>query len=267
MRILARRAVRPSLALIAALAAAAGSPLAAQSDPFELPAGLTAQSARPDDGPRLSEITVDGRSRSRMVSITGSGKELSVDADDARGAGLPVQSRLFAWSQADGEDVYAPSSDLMISPSITSIPPGETQIVRVLRNGAASPGEKRYRLVVDQLPDPSAARAGAAEARIRFTVPMFLDRTKSAPAQFDWWIGPNGLELANTGGATARVLQLEVKTASGASVPVERNALRYVLGASSIVWPVENACSLGPVTVTASVDGRTVDAHPRSTCG
>jgi outer membrane usher protein FimD/PapC len=90
MRILARRAVRPSLALIAALAAAAGSPLAAQSDPFELPAGLTAQSARPDDGPRLSEITVDGRSRSRMVSITGSGKELSVDADDARAAGLPV---------------------------------------------------------------------------------------------------------------------------------------------------------------------------------
>ena len=47
---------------------------------------------------------------------------------------LPVQSRLFAWSQADGEDVYAPSSDLIISPSIASIPPGETQIVRVLRN-------------------------------------------------------------------------------------------------------------------------------------
>ena len=91
MRILARRAARPSLALIAALAAAtAGSPAAAQSDPFELPAGLTAQTARPDDGPRLSEITVDGRSRPRMVNLAGSGRELTIEADDARAAGLPV---------------------------------------------------------------------------------------------------------------------------------------------------------------------------------
>jgi fimbrial chaperone protein len=203
---------------------------------------------------------------------------LRIEIDDAaRGATvmltntstrpLPVQSRLFAWSQAGGEDVYEASSDLTISPSIASIPPGETQIVRVLRSGAASPGEKRYRLVVDQLPDPSAALAGAAEARIRFTVPMFLDRTKTAPAQFNWQIGPGGIELTNTGGATARVMQLDVKTANGTSVPAGRNSLRYVLGNSTIAWPVENACSLGPVTVTVSIDGRTVDAQPRSTCG
>jgi fimbrial chaperone protein len=202
---------------------------------------------------------------------------LRIEIDDAdRGAtvmltntserALPVQSRLFAWSQENGEDVYAASGDLTISPSIASIPPGETQIVRVLRPGAASPGEKRYRLVVDQLPDPAAARAGAAEARIRFAVPMFLDRTKTAPAQLDWRIGAKGIELTNTGGATARVLQLDVKTANGTSVPVERNSLRYVLGNSTIAWPMENACSLGPVTVTVSIDGRTVDAQPRSTC-
>lgn len=87
---LARRAVRPSLAFAAAVAAVAGSPLAAQSDPFELPKGLTAQSVRPDDGPRLSDIVIDGRSRSRMVTIAGSGRELTIEADDARAAGLPV---------------------------------------------------------------------------------------------------------------------------------------------------------------------------------
>jgi outer membrane usher protein FimD/PapC len=87
---LARRAVNPSLALVAALAALAGSPAAAESDPFELPKGLTAQSVRPDEGPRLSEITVDGRSRPRMVTVTGAGRELAIDADEARAAGLPV---------------------------------------------------------------------------------------------------------------------------------------------------------------------------------
>ena len=96
---------------------------------------------------------------------------------------------------------------------------------------------------------------------------MFLDRTKSTRAELTWQIGANGIELANTGGATARIMQLDVKTASGTAVPVERNSLRYILGGSSIAWPVENACSLGPVTVTVSIDGRTVDAQPRSTCG
>lgn len=219
----------------------------APAAPSEFGAGLAISPLR---------IEIDDADRGATVMLTNTSQRA-----------LPVQSRLFAWSQAEGEDVYAASSDLTISPSIASIPPGETQIVRVLRNGAASPGEKRYRLIVDQLPDPTAALAGAAEARIRFTVPMFLDRSKSAPAQFDWRIGANGIELANTGGSTARVMQLEVKTASGTLVPVERNALRYVLGNSTIAWPVENACSMGPVTVTVSIDGRTVDAQPRSTCG
>ena len=237
----------------------------------------------------LAALTIGGSCLSGMLLTSpalaapgefGAGLAISplrIEIDDAdRGAtvmltntserALPVQSRLFAWSQESGEDVYAASSDLTISPSIASIPPGETQIVRVLRSGAASPGEKRYRLVVDQLPDPAAARAGAAEARIRFAVPMFLDRTKTAPAQLDWRIGANGIELTNTGGATARILQLDVKTANGTQVPVERNSLRYVLGNSTIAWPVENACSLGPVTITVSIDGRTVDAQPRSTC-
>lgn len=248
--------IRPCLTLRASAALAIGgsclsamlvtSPAPA-ADAGEFGAGLAITPLR---------IEIDGASGGATVMLTNTSHRA-----------LPVQSRLFAWSQVDGEDVYDASADLTISPSIASIPPGETQIVRVLRPGAASPGEKRYRLVVDQLPDPAAARAGAAEARIRFAVPMFLDRTRSAPAQLDWRIGAHGIELANTGGATARVLQLAVKTANGTAVPVERNSLRYVMGNSTIAWPVENACSLGPVTVTVSIDGRTVDAQPRSTCG
>jgi fimbrial chaperone protein len=219
---------------------------AAHSAPTEYGAGLTITPLR---------IEIEDANRGATVMLTNS----SLRA-------LPVQTRLFAWSQVDGEDVYAPSTDLMISPSITSIPPGKTQIVRVLRTGPAAPGEKRYRLIVDQLPDPALAKAGEAEARIRFSLPVFLDRNKAAPAQFDWRIGPDGVELANTGGATARILQIEVKTAGGASVPVDGNSLRYVMGNSTIAWPMGNACTIGPVTITASIDGRTVDAQPRSTC-
>lgn len=201
------------------------------------------------------------------VEIEGGGAGATVRLTNASDHPLPVQSRLFAWTQADGEDVYAPSSELVVSPSITSIPPGQTQVVRILRKGPATPGEKRFRLAVDQLPDPAQARPGQALTRIRFTLPVFVDREQAQPAAFAWRVGKDRLELVNSGGATARVLDLQVKGADGRIIPVERNALRYVLGNSTITWPLGNGCALGPVRVTAQIDGQAVDGLAASACG
>jgi len=179
---------------------------------------------------------------------------------------VPVQTRLFAWSQDGGEDKFQPSNALTISPSIINIPAGATQIVRLLRNGAASPGEKRFRLTVDQLPDPTMAQSGQAEARIRFTLPVFLDRDKAAPAQLTWRVGPDRVEVANAGGSTSRIVSIEVKTAAGKVVPVEHNSLRYVQGSSAIAWPLADGCALGPVTITAQVDGQTANVQAAPNC-
>jgi fimbrial chaperone protein len=179
---------------------------------------------------------------------------------------VPVQARLFAWSQDGGEDQFAPSNALTISPSIIAIPAGATQIVRLIRNGAASPGEKRFRLAVDQLPDPSLARAGEAEARIRFTVPVFFDRDKAAPAKLAWRITASGVEASNTGGSTARIVSIEAKTGDGKTVSVQRNSLRYIHGNSTIAWPLANGCSLGPLTITAQVDGQTANVQAPPAC-
>lgn len=201
------------------------------------------------------------------VEIEGTGAGATVRLTNASDHALPVQSRLFAWTQADGEDVYAPSSELVVSPSITSIPSGQTQVVRILRKGAATPGEKRFRLAVDQLPDPALARPGQALTRVRFTLPVFVDRDKAQPAVFAWRIAKDRLELVNSGGSTARVLDLQVKAGDGRVVTVERNALRYVLGNSTIAWPLGNGCSLGQVHVTAQIDGQAVDGIAASACG
>ncbi|MCA1660997.1 MAG: fimbria/pilus periplasmic chaperone [Novosphingobium sp.] len=180
---------------------------------------------------------------------------------------VPVQTRLFAWRQEGGEDRFEPSGELTISPSIIAIPPGATQIVRLLRTSAPSPGEKRFRLAVDQLPDPTMAQSGQAEARLRFTIPVFFDRDKAAPAQLSWRVGPDRVELANSGGATSRIVAIEVKTAAGQPVPVERNSLRYVQGGSAIAWPLTKGCALGPVTITAQVDGQTAHVQASPGCG
>jgi fimbrial chaperone protein len=240
----------------------AGGSLLAAAPPVAAPEAATDEDAGGNvaaPGPAILSIAP------LRVEIEGTGA--TVRLTNASDHALPVQARLFAWSQADGEDIYVPSNELVVSPSITSIPSGQTQVVRVLRKGAASPGEKRFRLAVDQLPDPAQARPGQALTRIRFTLPVFVDRDKAPPAKFAWRVANDRIELANTGGATARVLELEVKTADGRIVPVERNALRYVLGNSTITWPLGNGCSLGPVRVTAQIDGQAVDGLAASACG
>lgn len=246
----------PILRAFAAIAVG-GSALAAAPLPVETP--------NQDDistvGPAVLSIAP------LRVELEGNGAGATVRLTNASNHALPVQARLFAWSQANGEDVYAPSTELVVSPSITSIPAGQTQVVRVLRRGAASPGEKRFRLAVDQLPDPARVRPGTAQTRIRFTLPVFVDREKAAPAEFAWRIAKDRIELENRGGVTARVLEIEVKTRAGRAVPVERNALRYVLGGSTIAWPLEDGCSLGPLRVSAQIDGQPVDVLAAPACG
>ncbi|QGN54898.1 fimbria/pilus outer membrane usher protein [Novosphingobium sp. Gsoil 351] len=80
------------LALCAAVLAAAsgGTPALAQSDPFALPPGLTAQSVAASSGPGLSEISIDGDVRTRLVELAWRDGVLTIDAAAARAAGLPV---------------------------------------------------------------------------------------------------------------------------------------------------------------------------------
>ena len=219
---------------MAAAAAAAASSLAVTPLRVELPAGTSAE---------------------------------TVQVQNSTDSAMAVQIRLFAWSQVAGDDVYAPSSELLVSPSIVSIPAGQIQLVRLVRKAAASQGEKRFRLVVDQLPDPTKARPGVAQTRVRFAIPVFVDRDRAAPAAFAWRLTDGNLELANTGGAAARIVEIAVTKADGRIVPVEQNALRYVHGASTIAWPIGKGCSLGKVHITAQIDGRTVDAEPVAACG
>ena len=105
MRHLVRRATNSALALFVVFAALCSSPLAAQSDPFALPEGMTAQSVRDAPGPGMSEIVVDGMRQDRMVDLQGHGTAMRIDAAAARAAGLPVP---------DGASGYIPLSSLPI---------------------------------------------------------------------------------------------------------------------------------------------------------
>lgn len=223
--------------------------------------------AAPTSAPTVADRSASLNIAPLRIELDGTKSNATVMLTNTSERPIAVQVRLFAWSQEAGEDRYAPSTELTVSPSITTIAPGTSQVVRLLRLGPASAGEKRFRLAVDQLPDPALAQAGEAEARLRFTIPVFLDRDQAPPAALEWRITGGRVQLSNSGGQTVRIAGITVKTASGQVLPVERNALRYAQGGSTIEWDLVNGCAAAPVTITAQIDGQMVNAQVTPNCG
>lgn len=180
---------------------------------------------------------------------------------------IGVQLRAFDWSQPAGEDVYTPATDVRISPSIITIAPGKTQVFRVLRRAQFGGVERRYRIVVDQLPDPALEADGVTQTRLRFTIPMFADRASAPPARLGWAIQGGRLRVSNTGGQTARITGLGVTDQSGKGLRVEGMSLTYVMGGASREWALAEGCPVAPVRVTAQIDGESFDEQVTPRCG
>ena len=49
---------------------------------------------------------------------------------------LHAQVRVYRWTQEGGEEQLVPSRDLVISPPMLALEPGQKQLVRVIRVGA-----------------------------------------------------------------------------------------------------------------------------------
>jgi fimbrial chaperone protein len=184
---------------------------------------------------------------------------ISIKNDDARPT--TIQVRLFHWRQADGEERYEPTQDVVASPPIANIAPGATLTVRVIR-ALETPvaAEDSYRLVLDQLPE--ADRGGRAKVAmlLRQVLPVFFADANRSPPRVTWSLtrGPRGYVLwaHNAGDQRLRVAKV---TLAGAGAPVRLGGglLGYVLGHADMSWTIGNARSFRPrsaVTVRGEGD-------------
>lgn len=182
---------------------------------------------------------------------------------------ISVQIRPFAWSQQEGEDRYAPTREIAVSPAIVTIEPGRAQAFHVVaRAGHAGMGERRYRVVIDELPSAEPTAPGTARTRLRLTLPLFRDRQSASAARMHFAVTPDALVIANEGGQTARVSDLRL--ARGAKVIALGPAaqMRYVLGESWIALPLPpgSGCGAGPLRLQGVIDQEPIDEMPDQDC-
>ena len=158
---------------------------------------------------------------------------------------VAVQVEVMAWSQRDGQDVYTPTPEVLVNPSIFRVPGRGQQIVRVGLQAPAADTERSYRVFFQQLPRdqalPQASGAGARlQTLLRIGVPLFVPT--SAPRQdLHWRLAPSGpgaapgtyrLWLDNRGTDHLQLTEVRVRNESGAELL--RKALSwYVLPDSS----------------------------------
>jgi len=91
-------------------------------------------------------------------------------------AAVKIQVRVYRWTRDGNEDVLTPTKDVVVSPPLSSLKPGGENLIRIVRVADAPvSGREAYRVLVDQLPDPKARKAGVVSVLVRHAIPLYFE--------------------------------------------------------------------------------------------
>lgn len=179
---------------------------------------------------------------------------------------MSVQLRTYRWTQQNGAERLTRSSDVVVSPPMTRLAPGAVQTVRIVRTSKSPVNrEEAYRVIVDQIPDLSRQRAGTVAFTTQMRIPVFFVGGGARIPDVAWSLRNSGnalmLVAQNRGDTRLRVADLRLAGGSGS---VRRDGLvGYVLGGSTMQWPLAPAGRLGagPANLTAATNLGTLNAR------
>ncbi|MGH6859585.1 MAG: fimbrial biogenesis chaperone [Phyllobacterium sp.] len=179
---------------------------------------------------------------------------------------INVQIRVFRWTQKNGVEQLSPTDDVVVSPPSTRLAANKDYVVRVVRTGRKPvTAEESYRVLVDELPDPSRRKAGTVTLVVRYSIPVFFRDRDASPAQVAWTIARSGgslvLSADNKGDTRLRLSDLQL-TQKGKLLGARKGLVGYVLGGARMQWPVGSArpASAGPVGLKAQSELGALDA-------
>lgn len=164
-----------------------------------------------------------------------------------------VQANPSQWTQEAGQDRYAPSDALIVSPPIFELAPGQEQVVRVgLRAPLPADREHAFRLYLQEVPRPDPA--GGVRIALRLGVPVFVAPEGAAP-RLVWSAKAEGdaavLRVRNDGHAHTRLLDVRLSGDSGRVVSVQPT---YLLAGQGLEWRVDLPSAATALAVSARTE-------------
>jgi fimbrial chaperone protein len=157
-----------------------------------------------------------------------------------------IQAEALLWSQAEGAEKLDPTDDLLVSPTVFTIPPRGSQLVRVaLRKQADASRELSYRLILQDVPPAASPDFTGLRMSLRLSLPVFIAPTTPAKPDLAWSAtqdasGAIVLRADNSGGAHARVLSFTMTPESGTGAVLQDTVATYVLPGQYRTWTLQN---------------------------
>lgn len=199
-----------------------------------------------------------------MVHMSAGEMATTLSVTNAGDSDTTVQLRSFLWRQNEGADALAPTDDLEVSPPITDIPAGLTQVFRLVLRHPAGAAEETYRVLLDQL--PAAAQPGVVRIALRISVPVFAASPGATPADVVWQLAMQGRQEVllgtNRGQQHARVLNLMLRDRGRVPTAAHPRNGPYILPGGTQTWLVDDASRIAsgyPVRLTAQSDAGKLD--------
>lgn len=117
-------------------------------------------------------LQLGATARSGVIAVRNEGQEK-----------LSFQLQAREWTQnAEGQDQYTETSDLVFFPRLMTVEPGEEGVIRIGAKQAVVPVEKTYRIFIEELPGAARpapqGKAVQVNVLIRFGAPIFVKPVK-----------------------------------------------------------------------------------------
>ncbi|AMK26300.1 MULTISPECIES: fimbrial biogenesis chaperone [Sphingobium] len=193
------------------------------------------------------------------VEMMGDARAATLTVRNTSDAPVNLQVRAMDWQQVEGAERFKPTEMLMASPPITSLGPGETQVVRLVADGLPPTAvEKAFRLVLDQIPSVAPLEGAGMRIQLRVLVPVFVLPKGNLRPMLHWSARREGesliLTVVNDGARHDRLLNLKVTTGAGVPIAIPSTNTGYVLSGGSQSWTVRTALA-GIRSLRISGDG------------
>lgn len=173
-----------------------------------------------------------------QITLPADRQSTSLKITNSDSAPVSVRVATFAWSQADGRDVYSATNNVIASPPIFTIPPGKTQIVRIgLRERS---GSRAYRVILEEIPREQPVE-GQVQITLRLNLPLYVLPKGRAKADLSWraWRDRAGdmiVEGRNRGSLHGQIIQLAAD--QGGRRHILSNQMGVVLPGSARQWKI-----------------------------
>ena len=169
---------------------------------------------------------------------------LVIRNDDRTPAVIQLESR--SWEQKDGQDLYATTKELLVTPPIVTVEPGSEQIVRIALRRALDPQkELTYRIFLQEVPPPPQPGFTGLQVALRISIPVFAKAGDNALAKTAWRVayqsGEHALRvgLINSGNAHLQFQEFQLFAPGSQTALAAQQTMLYLLPGQGHEWLIK----------------------------